>query len=993
MVAAPSPAEAAGFPGDQSTLPAPPSGPGSGTSREGAGASPSPAPPPEQLPPHSYDAPEDKEPELESPDQIPGSVELRADQLIYDRQLQRMVATGNVSALLAGGRLLADRLEYASVSRTLYAFGSIRFQRGSQYLQASRLRFSLIESSGEIEDVYGVLDLDGSAQDFDLEKTPSVPLPAPEPMACSPVVPPIPIWQPYPWSVTAWMGKMYTANFGDTFTFKGSYRPEYLAGVGLQRRLFNSGPLHLELDANLFSHFARSQPGGAFNQEVPNATTPSQTFGEATLGIGARLWLRPWLNVFFEEGVSLLSEPSNWEKTNRENYATFLNYLAFEVEGLISPEWSIVGRIHHRSGAFGTYSGVSEGSNGYLLGVRHRFGSASPGRLQLELPPAQGCPGAPPPGNEGPPDLAERVERVALEGEPDTGRAGNSVKPTSAIKAEGTVWSRARERERQRQQAIARIDQHISELQFEQSLVAERRVGFPKEFITPDTANTFGQARPAQLADRTTKSNQQLVQGTISRWRFQARRLKITPTALSGDRIAFTNDPFTPAQSWLDSENVVATLTPGGDTVIKAERNQLLLEDRFKIPVRRQTTIKKQEEVENRWVLSADREDRDGFYGGYDIPIKIGENGKLMLQPQFMIQRAYNNSTDSYPLPGSPPGAKTESQPITTGDLFGLQAKLLAPLAGFQVDAQLELSTFNPENFDNGTRAWGDLRRSLNLPLLGESTLRLFGAYRYRVWNGTLGEQDVYSAYGFSVEDNGALPNWGRLSSNYFWRVGMGNYQANASDSSALSDLWRSNAIGSLNLNLPLWTGKPAALSATQAYNNSATPIVPGLGINANILGTLAYYGDGRNQNTLTVSGGPTLTLGHFVKPAFDFTRLTITGGGTLRQGVSPLGFDRAVDLGTLGIGLTQQIVGPIVFDGGIGFNVDPNSSNYGDITNSYVELRWQRRSYEIGVFYSPYNGLGGFRVKLNDFNFKGTGVPFVPYQPQTGHYATDLPF
>jgi hypothetical protein len=144
----------------------------------------------------------------------------------------------------------------------------------------------------------------------------------------------------------------------------------------------------------------------------------------------------------------------------------------------------------------------------------------------------------------------------------------------------------------------------------------------------------------------------------------------------------------------------------------------------------------------------------------------------------------------------------------------------------------------------------------------------------------------------------------------------------------------------------------------------------------------MAYYGDGTNQNTLGFSAGPTLTLGHFVKPFFDYTELTITGGGTLKQGNSPFGFDRAVDLGTVGVGLTQQIAGPLVFSGGVGFNVDGRSGNYGEVTNSFIEFRWQRRSYQLGVFYSPYNGLGGIRVRLNDFNFKGPGLPFVPYEP-----------
>ncbi|MEY4359128.1 MAG: hypothetical protein RLZZ631_614, partial [Cyanobacteriota bacterium] len=107
----------------------------------------------------------------------PLEIQLRADSQGFDLLANRFVAVGNAKAVLAGGRLLADRIEYETATRTLYASGRIRFQRGSQYLQASRLRYSLIENSGEIEEVYGVLDLDSAALDLNPSQPPSAPLP------------------------------------------------------------------------------------------------------------------------------------------------------------------------------------------------------------------------------------------------------------------------------------------------------------------------------------------------------------------------------------------------------------------------------------------------------------------------------------------------------------------------------------------------------------------------------------------------------------------------------------------------------------------------------------------------------------------------------------------------------------------------------------------------------------------------------------------------
>jgi hypothetical protein len=1012
-----------------------------------------------------------------TPEQRPPlEIELTADSQGFDQQLNRFVATGQVMAQVAGGRLLADRIEYESSSRTVYASGSVRFQRGEQYFQASKLRYSLIENVGELEDVYGVLDLDTSSVDLDLAKPPSAALaplsywsapgplaagqpqfsssppapiqasdkgqpkrviswaaatertqtalaqqplnppapgrqplqpipsgseaielrskawrmppialsPAAQTMACPPPLPAIPDWHPYPWAATLWGGQMIDSNFGDTFVFKGRLRPEYLLGVGLNKRLIEAGPLALEADFNLMGHHAYAQAGGEFNQAVPFANTPAQTFGEITGGLGLRVWLQPWLSLGFVEGVSLNTSVSNYEKTYRENYTTFLNYLGFEVEALVSPEWSVVGRIHHRSGAYGTYSGVSEGSNAYLMGVRYRFGEAPAQRLTAAMPPPSGCPDPDRTRRKPARPLAEQLNSVAFgPAEPST------LPPEPSTAAEPTQALTPGQQERLRQQAIdATVDQRVSNLSYVGSLKLERRLGVTTTYAQPSETETYGQAQPQQIRSLNAAGPQKLVEGTVNRWRFQAAKLTINPTGWSGDRVAFTNDPYTPAQSWLDTEAVVAKQLANGNTQIRSQRSRLILENRLPVPMQRNLLLEKDKEVDNPWVASVDGNDRDGFYLGRNLrPIKLGNRGgKLTLQPQFMVQRALSGTTDSYPLPGQSAGDPSSSQPTRVGDLFGLEGKLKGNVLGFSSDATVSISSFDPSNLTNAIRSWGDFAKPISLPGIGTVTSRLFGAYRYRTWNGSLGEQDVYSALGASLEQTGALPNWGSISHNYFWRAGFGSFQGNEFNTTNIADFWRASFFGSVNSSVALWTGKPAAVSTEVATRNTPTPIVPGLSINTNTSLNLAYYGDGTNQNLLSISGGPTLTLGHFTKNVLDYTVFTVTGGGTLRQGQSPFSFDRAVDLATLGLGWTQQLVGPLVFSGGLGLNVDPSSPYFGDVTGSSVELRWQRRGYEFAIYYSPYEQIGGVRVKLNDFNFSGTGVPFVPYHPSNDY-------
>jgi hypothetical protein len=93
-------------------------------------------------------------------------------------------------------------------------------------------------------------------------------------------------------------------------------------------------------------------------------------------------WLRfPWnetLRTSFAvgEGLSLATRtPAFEQQFHGERTNPLLNYLMFEFAFALPelPRWSLVTRIHHRSGIYGTFNGVHGASNALGLGLRYHF--------------------------------------------------------------------------------------------------------------------------------------------------------------------------------------------------------------------------------------------------------------------------------------------------------------------------------------------------------------------------------------------------------------------------------------------------------------------------------------------------------------------------------------------------------------------------------------------------------------------------------------------
>ncbi len=70
-----------------------------------------------------------------------------------------------------------------------------------------------------------------------------------------------------------------------------------------------------------------------------------------------------------------IAKPGFSGSTSYENTNQLLGYLLLELTFALpsTPQWNLIGRIHHRSGAGGTFNDVNGASNSVALGVKYLF--------------------------------------------------------------------------------------------------------------------------------------------------------------------------------------------------------------------------------------------------------------------------------------------------------------------------------------------------------------------------------------------------------------------------------------------------------------------------------------------------------------------------------------------------------------------------------------------------------------------------------------------
>lgn len=167
------------------------------------------------------------------------------------------------------------------------------------------------------------------------------------------------------WSLSLYGGVLLKGNLSDGSLLYSGFEDSYLVALALAKRVASyRDKIDLELEGQTVKHF-KDQDHWEFN------------------GLAAIRWLPfPWDNYIdtsfaFGAGLSYATETPKVEKRRRGDDQTqsFLSYLMLELDFALpkSQHWSLFTRIHHRSGAFGLFSGVTGGSNAVAFGIKYRF--------------------------------------------------------------------------------------------------------------------------------------------------------------------------------------------------------------------------------------------------------------------------------------------------------------------------------------------------------------------------------------------------------------------------------------------------------------------------------------------------------------------------------------------------------------------------------------------------------------------------------------------
>ena len=456
----------------------------------------------------------------------------------------------------------------------------------------------------------------------------------------------------------------------------------------------------------------------------------------------------------------------------------------------------------------------------------------------------------------------------------------------------------------------------------------------------------------------------------VINWIFSTDELIVENNQWVAKKAFFTNDLLESDQIELRLNNL--KITPGEEELkIQSAISFLVLEDKLPIPVwfgkRKLNTSSNYIEYEPKWFVGTDQLYKDGYFIGRRLnPINLTDDFSLKLEPQFLIERSIKGYTKSFIKKDDSVTAKKSKQNTSLEDYFALDSELKGKVGNWDLSVQKKLYSFDFGKFQDALRLKLDLSKDVDF-LNSKWNKSFYGVYRDRVWNGSIGESEIYIGYGSKLEKSNSW-NVDGIQKTEKISIGLGKFKGESLSTNNLVDNYKGSIYYSLDQKFPLIGTKSKDKSIDKSFKYISEPVKQVVYLDTKLEGLYSSYENGNHQKYIGFGAGPEFTFGKFKKKYFDYTRIRLFPFYRLKSGDSVFKFDQVSDKFTLNLSLDQQLYGPILLKTDSTINLDSNSDDYGDFIESKISLSWERRSYKLGLFYQPNNQSGGITFTLNGF-------------------------
>ncbi len=458
--------------------------------------------------------------------------------------------------------------------------------------------------------------------------------------------------------------------------------------------------------------------------------------------------------------------------------------------------------------------------------------------------------------------------------------------------------------------------------------------------------------------------------GEIKNWLFFTDKISIDGQKWESEKAVFSNDLLESKQVKL-AINSLKVISEAEKLRFKSSINYLIFEEKVSIPfwLGDRTLTKSGEffDFENRWNLGYENLDKDGYFIGRKFnSIDIADDFVLDLEPQFLIQRSLKGYTNSFVKKDESITSNRVKRNTSFEDYFALNSQIKGPIKNWDLEIDKKLNSLDFDKFPDAFRFKTELSKEIDF-LDSKWKKSFYGIYRERVWNGSLGEAEIYSGYGSKLQKQNTWIVDG-IKKSEFLSFGLANITAEALNTKKLLTNLKGNLFYSLDQKFPIGFEDSKKKSIDISYKYIPEPITNGLSINTRLEALYSFYENGDHQEYLGLGIGPELIFGNFQNKTFDYTRISLLPFYKFNSGKSIFKFDQNYEDLTLDISFDQQLYGPIILKSFGLLNLTSDSNDYGEFIDSKISLNWKKRSYEFGIFYQPHTKAGGISFSLYGF-------------------------